>query len=101
MPRYADVDKLLDYLDARAFAAVEMWDGEASRNAFLAVTDAVAHCTIIDAVDVVRCSDCKYAKTFRKYADMPYCGKHFGIKIQNDFFCADGEREMDSEVHDG
>ena len=51
----------------------------------------------IDAVEVVRCKDCKrYCGT--NYGSM-VCGKFDVISCEDDF-CVWGERKMDAEVND-
>lgn len=65
MPKYADVDKLLDYLDAKAFAALQLCDGGSARNAYLAAMDAVAHSEIVDAV-----SKAAYDDLYAKYCEL-------------------------------
>ena len=45
----------------------------------------------VDAVEVVRCKDCKYL-------GMPFCKLQEEIKLygyEEDWFCADGEREKE------
>lgn len=46
-----------------------------------------------DIVEVVRCKDCKY-----NYANMipdgKGCQQNVYIEVDDNFFCADGEREM-------
>ena len=46
----------------------------------------------IDAVEVVRCKDCKYHENER--IDMVYCPAVLGVGswVENDWFCKDGER---------
>ena len=49
----------------------------------------------IDAVQVVRCKECKW---FDAYGDTydPYCDhKNHRHEVRNDFFCADGERRTE------
>ena len=45
----------------------------------------------IDAVPVVRCRDCQWFDANGDYYDA-YCDKN-GISVEEDFFCADGERK--------
>ena len=44
-----------------------------------------------DAVPVVRCRDCQWFDANGDYYDA-YCDKN-GISVEEDFFCADGERK--------
>lgn len=45
----------------------------------------------VDAVPVVRCRDCQWFDANGDYYDA-YCDKN-GISVEEDFFCADGERK--------
>ena len=45
----------------------------------------------IDAVEVVRCKDCKYRE--QEEIGMVYCPNVIGGWTPNDWFCADGERK--------
>lgn len=56
----------------------------------------------IDAVEVVRCKDCRFSAP--SYAS-PELYRQCSLsipwkKVAIDFFCAHGERNMDAEVHD-
>lgn len=51
---------LLDYCDAKAFDALDLWDGGRTREAWLKAFEAVRTAPTIDAVEVVRCKDCKH-----------------------------------------
>lgn len=51
----------------------------------------------VDAVQVVRCRECKW---FDAYGDTydPYCDhKNHRHEVRNDFYCADGERRTDEQ----
>ena len=59
----------------------------------------------IDAVEVVRCKDCKHYKPQKKTAHWEnranYCNRIVTIKVQPDDFCSYGERKgakLDEEV---
>lgn len=61
------------------------------------IADAFKNAPTIDAVEVVRCKDCKrYRGT--NYGFM-VCGKFDVISCEDDF-CVWGERKMDAEVND-
>lgn len=47
----------------------------------------------VDAVQVVRCKDCQWFDANDDYYDS-YCDKN-GISVEEDFYCADGERKDD------
>ena len=53
----------------------------------------------IDAVPVVRCRDCQWFDANGDYYDA-YCDKN-GISVEEDFFCADGERKDGERRTDG
>ena len=56
---------LLDFFDAKAFTALELFDGGMSRKAWLEAFEAVQDAPAVDAVEVVMCKDCKYFMEFR------------------------------------
>lgn len=53
----------------------------------------------VDAVEVVRCRDCKHTTRSKVSPEKIICclTKMCGT-VDPDFFCADGEREIDAEV---
>lgn len=53
----------------------------------------------IDAVEVVRCKDCKHTTRSKVSPEKIICclTKMCGT-VDPDYFCADGEREIDAEV---
>ena len=53
----------------------------------------------VDAVEVVRCKDCKHSTRSEVSPEKIICclTKMCGT-VDPDYFCADGEREIDSEV---
>ena len=57
--------------------------------------DAVDDATIVDAVEVVRCKDCKHRRNDEDYASGHYCVKrpsNGGYFCEDDDFCSYGER---------
>lgn len=46
----------------------------------------------VDAVEVVRCKDCKYRKEPENRFCNPYCTKHLSMQAKDDDFCSYGER---------
>ena len=59
----------------------------------------ICNAPAVDAVEVVRCKDCRFSTP--TYFD-PEAFKHcvlFCKTVNADFFCAGGERKMDAEVH--
>lgn len=59
--------------------------------------DMISNATTVDAVEVVRCKDCKHYKPQKKSAHWEnranYCNRVVTIKVQPDNFCAYGERK--------
>lgn len=55
--------------------------------------------TAVDAVEVVRCKDCKHTTRSKVSPEKIICclTKMCGT-VDPDYFCADGEREIDAEV---
>ena len=55
--------------------------------------------TTVDAVEVVRCKDCKHYKTQKKSAhwnnSTPYCCRCTVVKVNPNDFCSYGERKAD------
>lgn len=61
---------------------------------------AVANAPTIDAVEVVRCKDCKYLNIINKAPLYAYCGKsnyifHLFEEDTREHFCSWGERRED------
>ena len=57
----------------------------------------IANAQTIDAVEVVRCKDCKHYKPQKKSAHWEnrtnYCNRIVTVKVQPDDFCSYGERK--------
>jgi len=53
--------------------------------------NAVANMPSVDAVEVVRCKDCKHLQRDTIFG-VSYCG---GKRVTGDWYCADGERRAD------
>lgn len=49
----------------------------------------------VDAIPLVRCKDCQWFDKNGDYYDA-YCDKN-GIAVDDDFYCADGERKDGAE----
>lgn len=53
-------------------------------------------CPTVDAVEIVRCKDCKfYHKADRGHPDTEWCRRLICGTIKPDFYCADGERRSE------
>lgn len=76
---------------------------------FLSLLDTFAKERGSDAVEVVRCKECKWYDKINDNsgycfaAKHGYLSKHWEINIHRtyepDFYCADGERRDDAEIH--
>ena len=52
----------------------------------------------VDAVQVVRCRDCKYCYAEGFVNARNVCEKHYDFgNVDDDWFCADGERRTDEQ----
>ena len=62
-----------------------------------AVAVAIANAPTIDAVEVVRCKDCKHAIVNENHIDKPLicCLTKMVGTTDEDWFCANGKRKMD------
>ena len=60
------------------------------------VMNAIRRLPVVDAVEVVRCEDCKY-RTYDGYHKHHYCSNTRGCRyvILPDHFCSYGERKTD------
>ena len=56
------------------------------------VTAMIAHCPTVDAVEVVRCKDCKWSEDYLGVILCNYSRGLFG-KVTDDDFCSRGERK--------
>lgn len=56
-------------------------------------TEFIKEAPTIDAVPVVRCKDCKHKEN--EEPRIVYCPNQKGGWVSEDFFCADGDREID------
>lgn len=56
-----------------------------------AVKSAIEEMPTVNAVEVVRCIDCKYHED--EEPGVVYCPHIIGGWVTNDFFCAEGERK--------
>lgn len=69
------------------------------RGAYKICTDDVvamiADAPTVDAVPVTRCMDCKHSTKVEGMIDLVWCDQlaEVGIWVENDWFCADGERK--------
>ena len=63
----------------------------------LVAKEAIRAAPTVDAVEIVRCKDCKHYKPQKKSAHWEnranYCNRVVTIKVQPDDFCSYGERK--------
>ena len=62
---------------------------EGAADALISVADMLKTMPTVDAVEVVRCKDCKFYMTIHCICD--------GCCISDDWYCAGGERRTDAE----
>lgn len=73
--------------------AIDLWNGQLGVGVLVAVRDAIKALPSVDAVEVVRCKDCKYGRYDIADRGM-YCGrKNVTMDTYEDDFCSRGERK--------
>ena len=92
MTRLIDADKLIDFIDVGHLRhSGELCYSETE------VANLLLHAPTVDAVEVVRCRDCKHYKPQKKSAHWEnranYCNRIVTIKVQPYDFCSYGERK--------
>ena len=92
MARLIDADAIIDFIDmGHTRNPLETCFSERD------VVDMLESAPTVDAVEVVRCKDCKYYKPQKKSAHWEnranYCNRVVTIKVQPDDFCSHGERK--------
>ena len=92
MPRYADIDKLLETFDADAPMNWTDTDAEMQEQRdFEHYRGIVENAPTADVVEVVRCGDCKeFCGSSEKLAQ--HC-RLYGAIVEEDDFCSHGERK--------
>ena len=83
--RLFDVDALESYLEKRLTNRPELFGWLCAR---------IADIPTIDAVEVVRCKNCKHYQTSHYFPNEKIC-KLTNLFHSEDFFCASGERRND------
>lgn len=78
--------RLIDARCAQHIANVELSPDDAG-----VVQWVLSHTPTVDAVEVVRCKDCKYHED--EEIGMVYCPNMIGGWVVENWFCADGERK--------
>ena len=92
MARLINADKLIDFIDIGHLRhSGELCYSETE------VANLLLHAPTVDAVEVVRCRDCKHYKPQKKSAHWEnranYCNRVVTIKVQPYDFCSYGERK--------
>lgn len=57
------------------------------------LADIADHLIANDVVPVVRCKDCAFAHPCDALANYIECGQFYGMAMEKDWYCADGERK--------
>ena len=104
MSRYIDADAYAAEMKTRQDACLELMNAaremdnekmygqkSAAFSVFVEAKLTLDAMPTVDAVPVVRCRDCQWFDANGDYYDA-YCDKN-GISVEEDFFCADGERK--------
>lgn len=92
MSRYIDADALMDATEHLAQVCFGQGQCYCERTKFQQL---IKKQPTVDAVQVVRCKDCQWFDANGDYYDS-YCDKN-GISVEDDFYCADGERRTDDK----
>ena len=97
MARLIDADALMDVIRQHEYRLATK-QGSIDYGMFtLGIQQAVDEQPTVDAVEVVRCKDCKHYKPQKKSAHWEnranYCNRVVTIKMQPDDFCSYGERK--------
>lgn len=99
MSRYIDADALIEYLKK----IWGLWDEDdwyeaQAKDAMKDDIEIVNKQPTVDAVPVVRCRECKYCYSEGFVNVRNVCEKHYDFgNVDDDWFCADGERKDGAE----
>ncbi len=100
MARSIDADKLLE-IYKKWVPQLSSKEDEGDRRGVETCIAVLEDMPTMDAVEVVRCRDCKHYKPQKKSAHWEhranYCNRVVTIKTQPDDFCSHGERKEVSE----
>lgn len=88
-------EKLLIDLQNINMNEVDTYDCTDVEDILSAVITYLSEQPIVDAVEVVRCKDCKYRKEPENRFCNPYCTKHLSMQTKDNDFCSCGERKTD------
>ena len=87
--RLIDGDTLKERFEMLAYDDWNQGTGTMWARAFEESADVVECAPTIDAVEVVRCKDCRWRE--QEQPGMVYCPNVMGNWVEDDWFCADGE----------
>ena len=97
MARLIDADELMDVIRQHEYRLATR-QGSIDYGMFtLGIQQAVDEQPTVDAVEIVRCRDCKHYRPQKKSAHWEnrtnYCNRVVTIKMQPDDFCSYGKRK--------
>ena len=96
MGRLIDADALIEAMGEEPYVWTDSADEIAERNQWLTDMHIIESAPTIDAVEVVRCKDCKYAEVYDGYYTQVCCENSviggYGELWSPDDFCSYGER---------
>lgn len=86
------------YIDADELKRNHMFYHEADNRSYAEERD-IDETPTVDAVPVTRCMDCKHSTKVEGMIGLVWCDQlaEVGTWVENDWFCADGERRTDGE----
>ena len=94
MARLIDADAIIDFIDVDS-----TWDPLETCFSEQDVVNMLESAPTVDAVEIVRCRNCKHYKPQKKSAHWEnranYCNRVVTIKVQPDDFCSYGKRKDD------
>ena len=88
--RLIDGDALKERFEMLAYDDWNQGTGTTWARAFEESADVVEYAPTIDAVEVVRCKDCRWHE--REQPGMVYCPNTVGNWVEDDWYCKGGER---------
>lgn len=90
MARYIDAEKL----EKEGWSASRTYPQDAHTMVY--ETKKMTDFPTADVVEIVRCKDCKHSVKHQ----LGYgCGMNYHLATNGNWFCADGERRDDAEIH--
>lgn len=99
MSRLIDADELSKYMYHEAFETdtyMQKWDSGCWIR-YKMFENAIDNAQTVDAVEVVRCKDCKYS-SFVSHCSKYECGRLEDVLFFSDDYCSYGERKESEET---